>query len=241
MNREHAKLSASGAARWLVCPKSVALEAILPEETSIYAEEGRLAHDLAEYELKRVLGIKAKKPKGKNYTQEMKLHAEEYAKHCKETYNDIKKQDPKAYPVVEEKMKFDSIVPEGFGTTDFAIISNLGLHIIDYKFGKGVPVDARNNSQTRLYALAAYQEYGWIFEIGKEVTTQVFQPRLNSLSTEIIALEDLLKWSEKIKVLAEKAYHDQGEYHPGEHCRFCRAKALCRARTDYILQILKGE
>lgn len=54
---QHALLSASGAHRWMVCTKSPRLEESMDEETSFYAEEGTLAHELAELKIAKEAGF----------------------------------------------------------------------------------------------------------------------------------------------------------------------------------------
>ena len=131
-------------------------------------------------------------------------------------------------------MDFSAYVPEGFGTCDCCIISGDTLTIVDYKHGKGVPVAAKGNPQMRLYALGALNRYAPIFgSTIKNVRMSIMQPRLDpEPSTDTITVEELLAWGESIKPIANKAFSGFGEFVPGDHCRFCRGKAQCRARAN---------
>jgi hypothetical protein len=106
------------------------------------------------------------------------------------------------------------------------------MWVNDYKHGKGVPVSAENNSQMLLYALGAYAAYSIMFPI-KTIHLSIIQPRLSDEpSTWTLTVEELLAWGEWVKPIAAKAATGGGDPCPGEWCRFCRAKAKCRARAD---------
>ncbi len=135
------------------------------------------------------------------------------------------------FVAVEKKLDFSTYVPEGFGTGDCIVIGGSTLYVIDFKYGKGVPVSAEENPQMKL-ALGAYLEYGFLHNI-EHVQMVVVQPRLFSDASEYkIPLQELLDWGEEIKPIARKAFEGEGEFVPGEHCKFCKAKVTCRARAD---------
>ena len=130
-------------------------------------------------------------------------------------------------------MDFGEYVPEGFGTCDNVMIGGDTLSIVDYKHGKGVPVSAVGNPQMRLYALGALKRYAPVFgDAIKKVRMSIDQPRLDSYTTDTITVEELMAWGESIKPIAQKAFSGLGEFVPGDHCRFCRGKAQCRARAN---------
>jgi len=135
------------------------------------------------------------------------------------------------YVAVEKRINYSSYAPEGFGTVDCLIIGGDTLYITDFKYGKGVPVEAEDNPQMKLYALGAYLEYSFLYPI-KSVHLAIIQPRLNSISEFQMSAEDLLSWGGEIKPIAMRAYNGDGDFVPGDHCKFCRAKAQCRARAD---------
>lgn len=237
---KHALLSASSASRWLNCTAAPRFEEGLPERTSEYAEEGRLAHTIGELKvLKKFtmmntrtfnsrLGKLKKEP---NYDPEMDKTTDLYLEHLTEQ---AMLYDSSPTVAAEVKVDFSEYVPEGFGTCDCVMIGGDTLSITDYKHGKGVPVSAEGNPQMRLYALGALKRYAPIFgDTIKKVRTTVDQPRLDTTpSTDTITVEELRTWGESIKPVAQKAFSGLGEFVPGEHCRFCRGKAQCRARAS---------
>ena len=236
---KHALLSASSASRWLVCTASPRFEEGLPEIDSTYAEEGRLAHAIAEIKvLKKFTDMTGRAyttrlnnlKKDALYDQEMDKTTDFYLEHLTEQamlYN--------SSPTVaaEVKVDFGEYVPEGFGTCDCVMIGGDTLSITDYKHGKGVPVSAVGNPQMRLYALGALKRYAPVFgDTIKQIRMTIDQPRLDSYTSDIITVEELRAWGESIKPIAQKAFSGMGEFVPGEHCRFCRGKAQCRARAN---------
>lgn len=237
---EHALLSASSAHRWLLCTAAPRFEEQFPSGTSEYAEEGQLAHSICELYAKRYFtdtpkrsfNAALKKLQAKPlYSDEMLTTAEAYVEYLKE-----KALGYSATPYVTQEVKvdFSEYVPEGFGTCDCVMIGGDTLHITDYKHGKGVAVSAEDNPQMRLYALGALKMFAPVFgDAIKKVSMGICQPRLSSEASEdCLTVEDLRAWGESIKPTAQEAYNGPGIFCPGEHCRFCRGKAQCRARAD---------
>lgn len=236
--RAHALLSASASHRWLTCTPSVRLEEQFPESTSEYAEEGTLAHEIAELKLRKHFTepmAQSTFTKRLNKMKKHELYQEEMLKHT-DTYLEylqgITLAMPSApYVAVEKRINYSSYAPEGFGTVDCLIIGGDTLYVTDYKYGKGVPVSAENNPQMKLYALGAIREYSFLYPIS-QIRLAIIQPRLDSISESTLSLEELLAWGEEIKPIAQKAFAGEGDFAPGEHCKFCRAKAQCRARAE---------
>ncbi|RKO63234.1 DUF2800 domain-containing protein [Caldibacillus debilis] len=246
--RDHALLAASAAHRWLVCTPSVRLEEQFPDTTSEYALEGTLAHEIAELKLRKYFlepmsqrSFSAKLNKLKKH----ELFQEEMLRHT-DTYLDYLKGlalsfSSAPYVAIEKKVDYSAYAPEGFGTCDCIIIHGGDLYITDFKYGKGVPVSAEDNPQMKLYALGAYLEYSFLYPI-KTAYLAIVQPRIDNISEWSLPIEELLAWGESIKPIAQKAFNGEGEFVPGDHCRFCRAKALCRARAEHYtaLEDFKG-
>lgn len=241
--REHALLSASSAHRWLVCTPSARLEEQLPEKRSEYADEGTLAHEIAELKLRKYFiepMAKSTFTRRLNKLKKHELFQEEMLKHT-DTYLEYLQSitlsfSSKPYVAVEKRVDYSAYAPEGFGTCDFIIIHREDLYVTDFKYGKGVPVSAENNPQMKLYALGAYLEYSLLYPI-KQVHLAIVQPRLDSISEWSLSIDELLAWGEEIKPIAQKAFNGEGEFVPGEHCKFCRAKAQCRARANEFLAL----
>ena len=240
--RAHAKLSASGASRWMNCPPSVKLSEQVEDKTSIYAEEGTFMHELSELYLERFLGTITEE----EYLREMKLRrassfytqaiddaVQAYVDTVIERINEARALQSDALVRIEERVDFSPWVPEGFGTGDVLIIADGILEVIDLKGGVGVKVHAEGNPQMRLYALGALNGYGFLYHIDT-VQMTIVQPRLDHLSTDEMTAEALLEWAEnEVKPKAELAFNGFGEFLPGPHCRFCKVSATCRARADH--------
>ncbi|WP_035295165.1 DUF2800 domain-containing protein [Brevibacillus thermoruber] len=237
--REHALLSASGSHKWLHCTPSARLEEQFPETKSTYADEGRLAHEIAELKLRkhfiepmgpRAFNNRLKKFKENPlFQEEMLRHTDTYLEYVQGIVHGF---TAPPYIAIEKRLDYSAYAPEGFGTGDCIIIGGNTLHVCDLKYGKGVPVSAEGNPQMRLYALGAYVEYSFLYPI-ERVRMAIIQPRLDSISEDEISIAELLAWGESIKPIAQKAFAGEGEFVPGDHCRFCRARATCRARKEY--------
>lgn len=247
---KHAVLSASSSHRWLNCPPSVRLEDGFEKTTSVFAEEGTLAHEIGEIKLRKEIGqIKQKEyvdklSKAVNndlYSKDMTDYVDIYVDTCLEKYTEAKAYTPDAIAIIEQKLDFSKWVPDGFGTGDFLIIADGTMEICDLKYGKGVSVSALDNPQMRLYALGALTEFEFLYDI-QNVKMTIIQPRLESISTDEMTVEELLKWAnEYVKPRAELAIKGEGEFCAGDHCKFCRAKAVCKARADKNLELVKYE
>lgn len=233
----HAYLSASGSSKWINCPPSAALEQRFPDKGSVFAAEGTKAHDLAEKILKSLIGGYDFKPAPEISTAMIEA-VQTYVDIVMEKYAMARKFTPDAQILIESRLDFSEWVPKGFGTGDTIIITDGNLEIIDLKYGTGVPVDAYNNSQMRLYALGAYYTYGMLYEC-RSVTMTIVQPRLDNITSETLMLEDLLAWGDMVKPIAAKAFKGEGEYCAGAHCKFCRAACRCKCLADYNLEVLK--
>ena len=253
----HALLSASSSKRWLTCTPSARLEATLPEpkrNTSgvDFSAEGTLAHALAEIRLRHhygQIGIEEYQREYeiikihqiyKNYTEEeredFEANVDNYVLYVR---SQIGEGDT---PLFEQRVDFSDWVPDGFGTADVVILSKNSIRVIDLKFGRGVPVSAVDNTQLRLYALGAYSKFKEEFPEIKEVEYVIHQPRLDNISSDGTSIAKLLDWANYfVKPKAKKAWAGSGEFLAGDHCQFCKAKAQCRARSDFNNEIAKLE
>lgn len=239
----HAMLSASGANRWLSCTPSARLEQDFPESTSTYAEEGTLAHSLGELLLRKHFTVMkpsafkkelAAIQKDSLYTPAMLEYCEGYRDFVIECYNEMGAQTI----AIEQKLDFTGFVPEGHGTGDVILIGDDAIQIIDLKYGSGVPVSAENNPQIMLYGLGALLAFEMIYDI-ERIIMSIYQPRLDSISHFTMHKDALYAWAESIKPIAEQAFEGEGEFNAGDHCKYCKAKALCRARAEANLDAAK--
>ena len=246
----HALLSPSSSHRWMACTPSARLEATLPEPkrkpgTHDPAAEGTLAHELAENYLRRHYDQITEEEfqaeyerikQEKYYNAEMEEYIGGYVVYVRSQIGDGD------VPLFEQRVNYDSYVPEGHGSADVVIISGHKIRVIDLKYGAGVSVDATGNSQLRLYALGAYEKYKPKYPGIKEIEYTICQPRKDSITTESTTTAKLLDWAEfVVKPKAKKAWIGTGDFVPGEHCQFCKAKPQCRARSDFVNELAKLE
>ena len=165
----------------------------------------------------------------------MSEEVEDYVDYCQERLAELKNIDPQAVMLVEVRLSLAKYVPEGFGTADAVLIGAKTLEVADLKFGKGVAVSPENNPQLKLYALGAYEEFGYIYDIDT-IRITIAQVRLGPTQSTEIPLSDLLEWGEKVvKPTAAIAYAGEGNFKPGSWCNFCKFKAQCRARANYLV------
>lgn len=252
--RAHSLLSASKAEQWINCPPSARLQEGIPDRRSEYADEGTLAHELAEVKLRRRLlpGNSAERKRldarlqeikaNPLYSAEMERLIQEYAEFVEERFMAAKARSPDAVILLEEKLDYSEwTAPGQTGTGDMVLIADGMLELIDLKYGKGVPVSAVGNPQIRLYALGAWSGYSFLYDI-REIRMTIYQPRLDSISTDTMTVEELLDWAENVvKPAARLAYEGKGDFKPGNHCRWCKVKATCRARADENMKALQYE
>lgn len=249
-DRKHSMLSASGSSKWLNCPASARLEEKFPNKTSVYAEEGTLAHELTELECRKKYGIisdkvykkeLAKKKKHPLYNTEMDAYVESFCNIVEESYKEAKTKTEDAEIRIETRVDFSHIVEKGFGTVDRMVIADGTLEVIDFKYGRGVEVSAENNSQLMLYAIGALKEASLLFDINK-VKLTIVQPRISNYSQWEISVKDLEDWGlNYVKPKADLAYLGEGGQKPGDWCKFCKAKPVCRALYDLNLELAKKE
>ena len=237
----HAILSASGSHRWLNCTPSARLETEFENTGSEAAREGTAAHALCEHKLKKALKMRSRRPVSDYASDEMEEHTDAYVDFVLEQLELAKKTCSDPIVLIEQRLDFSCYVPDGFGTGDCLIISDDRLHIIDFKYGMGVLVEAKDNPQMKLYALGALEIYDSLYDI-KEVSMSIFQPRRENVSTDTVPVEELKAWAEdELKPKARMAFEGEGEYLPGEWCTFCRAAVRCRARAEEKLKLAESE
>lgn len=245
----HAVLSPSAASRWLACTPSARLEQQFPDSSGAAAEEGTVAHSLGELLIKAKLNLidneegahlwNEIKANEKHYNEAMEQHSDDYATYVVEKFAEAQAQTPDAQIFLEQKIDLTAYVPEGFGTGDAVIIADGTMRIIDLKYGKGVPVSVENNRQMMLYALGAIEAHEWLYAINTVILT-IYQPRLDNIGEWEISVADLKQWGEEeLKPKAKLAFEGMGDYVAGKHCRFCKAKGICKANAEYNLELAK--
>lgn len=222
----HAKLSASGSHRWAHCPGSVKAEEGIADRSSIAADEGTAAHELAELVLTQGgachdwIGRPLIESNAHTVDQEMADYVQQYVDYVKSHSGQHE---------YEQQVDFSEWVPGGFGTADALVLDGSTLRVIDLKYGKGVQVDAFENTQGLLYALGAVSDYEYLAEI-ELVVICIVQPRKDNISEWSLTKDELLKWGEWLSQRASEALSDDAPRVPGDdQCKFCKAMATCPA------------
>lgn len=257
-DRPHALLSASSSNRWLNCTPSARMEEIMTEddEGSIYAKEGTLAHELAETALRIILCeskvyadsqsevLRKKHELLVNhplYTSEMYDYVKVYVEYVIDSYRRSKIADPLTIIDIEKKLDYSHFAKEGFGTLDCCIVGNRKIEIIDFKYGQGVLVESKDNSQLKLYGLGALIAYDLAYDLAN-VEMTIVQPRRDGISSTVESVESLKSWGANVvKPQAELAYLGKGSYQVGDWCKFCKAKPKCKALADHNLAIAQDD
>lgn len=231
-SRAHALLSASSSSRWLKCPPSAVAATLYENTETEFTREGTLAHEVAEIYARGDepdLGTTLE-----TVTPEMCRCAEGYRDYIQELIT-----DENAVVLLEQRLDFSPWVPEGFGTGDCLIIQGNRLDVIDYKFGQGVAVSAKDNTQMRLYGLGALNDFGDIYDI-QEIALHIYQPRMNNIAVDVLRAADLLAWGGEIKPVAQDAAAGKGEYSAGAHCRFCPHAGACPILAASCMKVVNA-
>ena len=245
----HALLSPSSASRWIHCPPSALLNAEAGDRDTVFTREGNLAHAVAELKARKyfLTGIGPTKFKtamdefraNELWQDEIDGHTDAYLDALKDiaaTFADT------PYVALEQRVDFSEYVPEGFGTADCIMIGGEVLHIVDFKYGKGVGVSAEDNPQMKLYAVGAILQYMAFYDIFT-VRMTIVQPRIKrEPDTWVIAARDLLLWAEHtVKPAAALATKGEGEFAEGDWCRWCAIRGNCRRRAEAQLELAKQD
>lgn len=234
---KHALLSASSAKRWLNCPPSARMCEGIDGKTSVFAEEGTLAHELAALKLERIRnpGLdedveKAfeKARKSELYDPEMEDFTDRYAEYVDPAGAD--------WVGIEKRVDFSNVVPEGFGTADCIAVRGEELNVYDLKYGRGVRVEAPYNPQLMLYAVGACNLLPVEDMDVRRLRLHIIQPRLDNVSVFSLTLRELGDFADEVRKIAPAAYEGKGEPKAGDWCRFCPAKGACRASRDLAVK-----
>lgn len=245
---QHARLSASSAARWLNCTPSALLAEQFPDTGSKYAAAGTLAHSIAELKARKHFlepmgpqkyGAALKKLKAdESYDPGMDTATDVYLDHLKSI---AMQYDQTPFVALEVKVDYSHVAPEGFGTADCIMIAGDEMHVVDYKNGAGVPVDAEENPQMMLYALGALNVYRPLYGNSiQRIHLHIVQPNAGGVKSWEISRKDLNIWATSIvQPRAKLAYNGEGDYNPGPWCddHFCPARATCMARAKKLLEM----
>ena len=202
--------------RWSKCPASVRLSVGMPNNSSVHAQEGTYAHEVAEKILTNQLhdceddGIISPVMTYVEYIRELQKGCSAYG--------------------IEEKFDLSNLYPGLYGTCDAWVYnsSTSVLHICDYKHGQGLAVEVENNKQLMYYALGALLKLKLPVS---QVEMTIVQPRCwhhdGPIRSWKIPVIDLLDFTADL-IDAAKATEDQNsKIESGDHCRFCPAAPTC--------------
>lgn len=234
----HALLSPSSSERWINCPPS-AKENAGGSTGSAYAQQGTDAHALCEYKVNTALGHKVRDPTDdlEFYDEEMEECSTAYCEFILEQVQTAKESCPDPLVLVEQRLDFSRWVKDSFGTADCICVADGTMTVIDFKYGLGILVESRENSQMRMYALGALNLFESLYDI-QTIRVIIFQPRRDNVSIAEISKDELLRWADDVLIpAAEQAANGEGDYKAGKHCQFCKIKATCRKRAEYNLQM----
>ena len=236
----HSKLPPSSAHRWLICTLSPQMEEPFPNVSSDAADQGTAAHSMAEQKIKHRLHEQVSREPTIYDDDEMDEHTDNYCTFVMEQVEDAKQYTDSPLVMVEQKLSFEDIIPGGFGTADLIIGTPKKLYITDLKYGKGVPVYVSKglNPQLCIYAYGAYSNFRFLFPDVESVVMTIYQPRIGNVDSAEISVAELVEWAQTfVKPKAIEAAGPGGELVPGEHCRFCKAKAVCKARAEEAMRL----
>jgi len=213
------------------------------DESSVFAAEGTKAHALGELKAALFFGKVTQEEHDHRYRQwltmdplleeedllDMHRHTDAYVALIAER----KALYPHSQVLLEERVQTG--VPRCWGTSDTIIVSPYHVEIIDLKYGMGIPVSAVGNPQLRLYGVGALNEYGDVLGDTEVVRWTVFQPRLESTSTEEMTADEIRAWRDSLLPIAEEALGPDAHFGPSDTaCRWCPAAGECRARVEYM-------
>lgn len=245
----HAVLAPSSAHRWLVCTPSARLEQQFPDTNSEVAAEGTFAHKWAEVNLLHfnkqladalfLSEIDAMK-KNQFYSKGLEDYVALYVDTVIDKFHSAQNTDKGASLLLEQRFNLSAYVPDCFGHADAVILSEGKLEVVDLKYGAGVAVTAKDNPQLKLYALGAYYDLSFLYDI-KHITVTIVQPRNGGISSDSFSAADLLAWAESIKPIARLAFNGGGNFVAGDHCKFCKAANQCKALADFYAKHVKDD
>lgn len=244
--RDHAILSPSSAKRWINCTPSALLAEEAGSKSSVYAEEGTLVHEMAEYALTRYLngtydpiideGLPIQEAHFQNplFAVDMADYIRDYCEYVIGEGYEMQKADGLSKMFLERKVDITDFAPGSFGSVDVTLVSDKTIHIIDLKYGAGVKVYADMNEQMLMYALGTLKSLE--SDHIEKIRITIAQVRLDHYDTFEMSKKDLLAWAEKVlKPAAKMAIQGVGKQVIGSWCGFCPVKAQCRAQRDAIL------
>lgn len=242
----HARFSASGAHRWMLCPASLSLEEGCPNTSSAFADEGTAAHELAQMCLTERLDADAFIGRVIPVGERSFTVDDDMAGYVQQYVDAVRELADGHELLVEQRVDYSEAIGVGaglgFGTADAVIITTCGeLQVHDLKYGRGVKVDAEENHQLLLYALGASCQFEVAYDFDR-VRLFIHQPRLGHVSEWGCTIGEVDAFAMHAKAAARSAAAKGAPASAGEkQCRFCKAKAVCPVLADTVKQSVVGD
>lgn len=245
--KSHAALGASSASRWMACPGSVRLSEGMPDDSSAAAEEGTAAHALAELALRNRVDPQlyvGTELEGLEVTEEMAEFVRSFVDHC----NELRAVEGSEH-WIEHRFNLAALKPPSpmFGTADFVCFDKAArtLHVVDLKYGQGVVVEATGNKQLRYYGLGALLSPALQGQWIERVVLTIVQPRARhpegQIRSETLPFHALVEFSGDLLAAAAATLDPAAPLAAGEHCRWCKARAVCPEKTRVALAVAQQE
>jgi hypothetical protein len=245
----HSKWSASGFESIMLCPGKKVLEEGKPDNASKYAAEGTAAHQVLTWALQEERPATAyigRVIEADGFVFEVDVEMAEHVQTCADYCLDLKGDDGTLFADIRVNYSsyLDTPEHEAWGTADVIVCRGTEVIVVDFKYGRGVEVDAERNPQMSLYGLGALQAYHGLVADFERVRMAISQPRVKSAPSEWdCSVEELEAWGRSTarsaviscKVAVAWVGNNLAEFNetflrPSEKaCKFCRAKATCPA------------
>lgn len=246
----HATLAPSSAERWMHCGGALALEVDAPDASSVYANEGTAAHELAAAALEGHLAL----PGLETYTASNGVTLDAGAiEHVARYVSTVALLADGRPLFIERRVDMSATVPGCYGTADAIIVDGTELQVHDLKFGMK-PVAAEANPQLMLYGVGALAMAEVILAADVQtVRLVIHQPRLGVVSEHVLTRAELMEFASQAATDARVAssyveqtagldFDERAEYltnagalAPSENaCRWCKVKASCPALAAFV-------
>lgn len=251
----HATLSASASARWLACAGTLAMCQGLPDSSGDSARWGTAAHELAAKCLET--GNDAEFYRGAlKHVEGDQYKVDSRMIDMVQVYLDIVRGLVDATGgalFIEHRVDYSDTlgVPDSFGTADAIIVCEDEIIVIDLKTGQSA-VTAEENTQLKLYALGALEEFGLAYDFNAARLIIVQPPKSERPSEWVTDVDALVEFGKQAAVAGRQAVNLIGKsvdeimdcLTPGEHCSkyYCRARATCpKLRADVAQTVFNSQ
>lgn len=241
---DHSIFSPSGSAMWANCSGSLIPNLFCSDTAGRDAAVGTVAHSVGETWLRsgvrpdHLIGTRVEISEGESvFEVEIDQEMIEYVGQ----YVDWGIYLPGTH-FVETRVDFSDLTPlkKQTGTADHAVCEIGKLTITDLKFGQGVQVFAKENTQGILYAYGFFKKYDDLFDF-QTIVIRIAQPRLNHFDEWVISREELLQWASWLKSRAYAAWCKDAVRTPSEKaCKWCRIASDCAAHAVFVERLVDG-